>query len=48
MKKIFELTFSDRIVITEIKSELSFSVYEAKKWLKEKYPNIKSIKYLKK
>jgi hypothetical protein len=31
MKKIFELTFSDRIVITEIKSELSFSVYEAKK-----------------
>ena len=47
MRRKFELTFEDRTIITEIKSELSFGITEAKTWLKEKYPKVKSIKYLK-
>jgi hypothetical protein len=47
MIRKFELTFSDKIIYNEIKSEFSFGITEAKKWLKDKYPTVKKIKYLK-
>ncbi len=45
--KKFKLTFSDKVTYNEIKSELSFDITEAKKWLKEKYPEVKKIEYKK-
>ncbi len=47
MKRKFKLTFSGRVSYHEIKSELSFGITEAKKWLKEKYPDAKKIEYVK-
>ena len=47
MKRKFKLTFPDRVTYHEIKSELSFGIAEAKKWLKEKYPNVNKIEYIK-
>jgi hypothetical protein len=48
MIRKFKLTFSDKVTYHEIKSELSFGIGEAKKWLKEKYPDVKKIEYIKK
>ena len=47
MKRKFKLTFPDKVIYNEIKSELSFGISEAKKWLKEKYPDVKKIEYIK-
>jgi hypothetical protein len=47
MKRKFKLTFADRISYHEIKSELSFGITEAKKWLKEKYPTVIKIEFIK-
>jgi len=43
----FQLTFKDRVELREVRSDLSFGVTEAKKWLKEKHPDVIDIKYLK-
>jgi len=43
----FQLTFKDRVEIREVKSDLSFGVTEAKKWLKEKHTDVIDIKHLK-
>ena len=48
MIKKFKLTFIDRVSYHEIKSDLSFSVAEAKAWLKGKHPDVKKIEYIKK
>lgn len=47
MNRKFSLTFEKEVKIIEIKSELSFGVLEAKKWIKEKYPSVKQITYMK-
>ena len=47
MKRKFKLTFSDRVSQHEIKSDLSFGIGEAKKWLKEKYPEVEKIESVK-
>ena len=48
MKRKFELTFENEVHVIEINSEFSFGVMEAKKWIKEQHPKVKSIKHIKK
>jgi hypothetical protein len=48
MIRKFKLTFSEKVTYHEIKSDLSFGISEAKKWLKEKHPDVIKIEYIKK
>ncbi len=47
MTRKFKLTFADKVTYNEIKSEFSFGVTEAKKWLKDKYQDVKKIEHIK-
>lgn len=47
MIRRFKLEFSDRIEVVEIKSEYSFGIGEAKKWIKEKHKGVKKITTIK-
>jgi hypothetical protein len=47
MKRKFELTFRDKIMVIELKSDMPFGVMEAKKYLKKQHPKAIKIEHIK-